>query len=431
MSAKSAAVHGAFRGESVVRNSRTRCAAQQHPTGINQPLVTIAQPLPLPPHSTPPEFAPPRAAYVHVPFCAHRCGYCNFTLVAGRDDLIDAYLSALELELRQLESPKPVETLFLGGGTPTHLSPVQLDRLLQLVGRWFPLELGGEYSVEANPADISAERVGVLAAHGVNRVSMGAQSFDAAKLQLLERDHTADIIQRACELLRPHVASLALDLIFATPGETLDRWENDLTAALQLQPDHVSTYGLTFELGTRFFARRLHGQLPTGDDETWREMYLTAIDTLSSAGLEHYEVSNFARPGQRCRHNETYWAALPYFAAGPGAARYVAGRREVNHRSTTTYIRRLQGGQSPVAESESLEHEDRAREALVLGLRMLRGVDLLQFSVRWGVAAEALGGEALRRYVAQGLLHIAAGRLQLTQAGLLVSDALWPGLVRV
>lgn len=377
------------------------------------------------------EFAPPRAAYVHVPFCAHRCGYCNFTLVAGREDLIDAYLTALEQELAALETPREVETLFLGGGTPTHLSPAQLERLLRLVGRWFPLAAGGEFSVEANPADIRAERVAILAAHGVTRVSLGAQSFDTDKLQLLERDHTAQTIRNAWDLLRPHVASLALDLIFATPGETSDRWQADLAAALALQPDHVSTYGLTFELGTRFYARRLHGQLHDNDDETWRAMYLTAIDTLSAAGLPQYEVSNFARSGHRCRHNETYWQALPYFAAGPGAARYVGGRREVNHRSTKTYIRRLQQGLSPVAESECLETEDRAREALVLGLRLRQGVSLQAFQSRWGVTAEAWGGAALQRYLAEGWLQIEDGRLQLTRAGLLVSDALWPGLVRV
>lgn len=381
--------------------------------------------------ATPPELATPRAAYVHVPFCAHRCGYCNFTLVAGRDDLIDAYLIALETELSALEAPKPVGTLFLGGGTPTHLPPGQLERLLRLVLSWFPLAPGGELSVEANPADICPERVSVLAAHGVNRVSLGAQSFDVAKLQLLERDHTADTIRTACDLLRPRVASLALDLIFATPGETTAGWEADLAAALELAPDHVSTYGLTFELGTRFYARRLHGQLSEGDEETWREMYLTAIETLATAGLEHYEVSNFARTGHRCRHNETYWSALPYYAAGPGAARYVAGRREVNHRSTTTYIRRLQAGQSPVAERESLAHEDRAREALVLGLRMLQGVDTGLFAARWGLSVEALGGQRLRQYLADGLLQISKGRLRLTPSGLLVSDALWPGLVRV
>lgn len=393
--------------------------------------MTVAKPAAASTGSATPEFTPPQAAYVHVPFCAHRCGYCNFTLVAGRDDLIDAYLTALDRELAALETSREVDTLFLGGGTPTHLSPAQLERLLRLVGRWFPLTAGGEFSVEANPADINAERVAVLAAHGVTRVSLGAQSFNASKLQLLERDHTAQTIGQAWELLRPHVASLSLDLIFATPGETSDRWQADLAAALALQPDHVSTYGLTFELGTRFYARRLHGQLHDNDDETWRAMYLTAIDTLSAAGLPQYEVSNFARPGHRCRHNETYWQALPYYAAGPGAARYVAGRREVNHRSTTTYIRRLQQGLSPVAESECLEHEDRAREALVLGLRVRQGVSLQAFQSRWGITVEALGGEAVNRFLTEGWLQIVDGRLQLTRAGLLVSDALWPGLVRV
>jgi len=373
---------------------------------------------------------PPRAAYLHVPFCAHRCGYCNFTLVAGRDDLIEAYLSALETELSWLGEPRPVETLFLGGGTPTHLPAPALAHLLAIVARWFPLASGGEYSVEANPIDIDAARVEALAQAGVKRVSLGAQSFDAAKLALLERDHRAEHIVAAVERLRPFVSSLSLDLIFGAPGESLIAWQADLEAALALKPDHLSTYGLTFERGTTFWSRRLHGALASVDEEAERAMYCHTIERLGEAGFEHYEVSNFARPGHRCRHNETYWAAASYYAAGPGAARYVDGRREVNHRSTTTYIRRVLSGQSPVAEAEQLDDTMRAREALVLAMRRLRGVERQAFARQTGFEVDRLIGRELPDLVERGLLEDTGPGVRLTRAGLLVSDAIWSRLLR-
>ncbi len=372
----------------------------------------------------------PRAAYIHVPFCAHRCGYCNFTLVAGRDELIEPYLAALATELSWLENPRPVDTLFIGGGTPTHLPPQELDRLLALATRWFPLAAGYELSIEANPIDVDRERVSVLAAHGVNRVSLGAQSFRSEKLRLLERDHSAEIIRAAVELLRPAVSNISLDLIFGAPGETLSQWRDDIDAALRLAPDHLSTYGLTFELGTTFYGRRSRADLHQLDEDSERTMYEHAINALADAGFEHYEVSNFARPGHRCRHNEVYWNADSYFAAGPGAARYVNGVRETNHRSTLAYLKRIHDGESPVSERESLGLEDRAREALVLGLRRLRGVHVGEFSARFGMSVYQLGGAALERHLEHGLLRIADERLQLNQAGLMVSDAMWSEYLR-
>lgn len=376
-------------------------------------------------------FAAPRAAYVHVPFCRHRCGYCNFTLIAGRDDLIERYLNALERELAQLGAPRPVDTLFLGGGTPTHLAPSQLERLLEMVRHWFPPSPGYEFSVEANPADVSDERIAVLAAAGVTRLSLGAQSFDLAKLRLLERDHDAAVIRSAAGRVRNAGFQLSLDLIFGTPGETLESWQHDLDAALALEPDHLSTYGLTIEQGTTFFGRRNRGELNPVDEERERELYLAVIERLTAAGFEHYEVSNFARPGKRCRHNEVYWAARGYYAAGPGAARYVDGTRATNHRSTTTWLARIEQGESPVAENETLPPPARAREALVLGLRRLAdGVDGAAFAEEFEFDPHSLGGAELRRLIETGLIADAAGRLRLTREGLLIADWIWGRLLR-
>lgn len=384
-----------------------------------------------PPQPSPLQTRAPNAAYIHVPFCRHRCGYCNFTLIAGRDDLIAGYLEALALELAQLGEPRPVDTLFLGGGTPTHLPPPQLKQLLALATRWFPLRPGYEFSAEANPADVTPERIDVLRGAGLTRLSVGVQSFREEKLHLLERDHTADAARKAIRLAQAAGFSTSLDLIFGAPGETLADWHRDLDEALALSTDHISLYGLTFERGTSFWTRREKGDLAQADEELERAMYLAAIDRLAAAGYEHYEVSNFAKPGHRCRHNETYWAARGYYAAGPGAARYVAGTRETNHRSTTTWLARIRAGQSPIAESETLAPEDRAREALVLGLRRLQeGIAGEAFAAEFGYDPATLGGAKLRKLLDANLLQFVDGRLRLTRDGLLISDWIWSKFVR-
>jgi len=373
--------------------------------------------------------AAPRSAYIHVPFCRHHCGYCNFTLVAGRDDLIGSYLAALGKELSWLKEPHEIDTLFFGGGTPTHLSPADLAQLFELVKRWFPLAPDYELSVEANPIDLDEARCGVLRQAGVTRVSLGVQSFRAEKLQALERDHRQPEILTAYANARKFAQSVSLDLIFAAPGETLEQWQQDLENAISLQPDHISTYGLTFERGTSFWGRLNRGELSRTEEDTEGQMYELAIDLLTAAGYEHYEVSNFARPGHRCRHNEAYWIGRPYFAAGPGAARYIAGRREMNHRSTTTYIQRVLSGQSPVAESEELSPEAHARERLVFALRRLEGISLSEFEQETGYSVEQLIAAPLEKFIAQGLFIHTGDNLRLTRRGLLVSDALWPAFL--
>lgn len=371
-------------------------------------------------------FAPPRAAYIHVPFCRHRCGYCNFTLIAGREDLVETYLRAIERELSWLETPREVDTLFIGGGTPTHLSPAQLQQLCETVTRRFPLAAGHEFSVEANPLDVTDEKAELLAAQGVNRISLGVQSFSDSKLVLLERDHRGKQIDAAFAAARRTMRSVSMDLIFGAPGETIAIWANDLDQALRLGPDHVSTYGLTFERGTSFWSRLQKEEIAQVEEEDERRMYLAGIESLTQAGFEHYEVSNFAKSGHRCRHNEVYWAGNSYYAAGPGAARYVDGRRETNHRSTTTYLKRVLADQSPIAESETLSPEDSARERLVFALRRMQGVEREAFEADAGFSIEQLVGRSLAEFVNRGFLEDTDARVRLTREGLLVSDSIWP-----
>ncbi|HYO26239.1 MAG TPA: radical SAM family heme chaperone HemW [Lacipirellulaceae bacterium] len=371
----------------------------------------------------------PRAAYIHVPFCKHRCGYCDFAVIAGRDDLVGPYLDALATELSWLGQPREVDTLYFGGGTPSHLATADLARLCDAVLAWHPLAPGYEWTVEANSESLSADRLALLAQRGVTRISLGLQSLNDAKLRALDRQHTRQIALAAIDAVRQAGMQVCVDLIFAAPGETLAAWREELRDAIAAEPHHVSTYGLTFEPGSAFTTALHRGAIAELDEELQRTMYAEAIDGLSAAGFEHYEVSNVARPGRRSRHNDVYWAGEEYYAAGPGAARYVAGVRETNVRSTLAYLRRIAEGRPVVAESEQLAPEQRARELLVLGLRRLRGVSKSEFAERTGYAVEDLAGRTVAELAELGLLENTPYHVRLTREGLFVSDALWPKLV--
>jgi oxygen-independent coproporphyrinogen-3 oxidase len=373
------------------------------------------------PANAPPSW--PRAAYIHVPFCAHHCGYCDFAVATGQDHLIDLYVEALEAELATLGQPQTVATLFIGGGTPTHLDCGPLERLLGALDRWLPRSAGAEFSVEANPRTLDADKVALLAAHGVTRVSLGAQSFQPHALRTLERDHDPADVPRAVQHLRRHISQVSLDLIFGVPGQTLAEWDADLRQALALGPDHVSTYGLTYEKGTRLWKQRRRGAVRPLDEEAERALYLHAIDTLEAAGFEHYEISSFARPGRRCRHNQVYWANEPYFGFGMGAARYVGGRRELNTRDLQGYLRRVLAGEPAAFQSEVLEPEARAHETLALQLRRAEGVDRRAFRAQSGFDLDDLAGEALARHAALGLICDDGAGVRLTREGKCVADA--------
>jgi oxygen-independent coproporphyrinogen-3 oxidase len=371
-----------------------------------------------------PPWLHPQSAYVHIPFCRHHCGYCDFAIAVGRDHLADRYLDALDAELATLGQPHPVRTLFLGGGTPTHLDARQLQRLLTDLARWLPLQPGHEFSIEANPESLDSEKVAVLAAFGVNRVSLGAQSFHPHLLRVLERPHSPEEVAGAVQRLRRGgIEQLSLDLIFGVPGQTLREWRDDLEHALALGTDHVSTYGLTYEKGTPLWKRRERGAVRPLDEDAELALYRDAIDTLEQAGFEHYEISSFARPGRRCRHNEMYWANWAYLGFGMGAARYVNGRRELNTRDLSAYIRKVLAGESPTFQTEELPPEDRARETLAVGLRRAEGIERGAFHHQTGFDLDRLAGPAIRRHVELHLLHDDGERVALTRQGKYVADS--------
>ncbi|HWG43085.1 MAG TPA: radical SAM family heme chaperone HemW [Gemmataceae bacterium] len=367
----------------------------------------------------------PRAAYIHVPFCAHHCGYCDFAIATGQDNFIELYLDALAAELATLGEPQAVRTLFVGGGTPTHLSAAQLARLLSSLRHWLPLNADGEteFSIECNPDTLSADKIDVLADHGVTRISLGAQSFHADLLRALERAHDVEEIARAVARVRRRIDNVSLDLIFGVPGQTESQWRTDLSRALALEPDHLSTYGLTYEKGTPLWKRRQRGQVRALDEDAELALYALAIDTLEAAGFEQYEISSFARPGRRCQHNQIYWANEAYFGFGMGAARYVHGRRELNTRDLRRYIRHALSGESVTLQSEELAAEERARETMAVQLRRAEGIDRIAFQAQTGFDLDALAGAALICHIEQGFLADDAARVRLTRRGKYVADA--------
>jgi oxygen-independent coproporphyrinogen-3 oxidase len=366
----------------------------------------------------------PRAAYVHIPFCSHKCGYCDFASLAGVDHLADRYLSALEREIEAaLVEPQEVDTIFVGGGTPTRLDAPSLARLTTMIRRWLILAPGGEWTVEANPGTLDTAKADALAEAGVDRVSLGAQSFQADLLRVLERDHGRRHVEQALELVRPRFARWSLDLIFGVPGSTIDTWRADLEIALGLGPAHLSCYGLVFEKGTALWHERQSGRVEPVDEEIERTMYEWTIERLGAAGLDMYEISNFAVPGHESRHNLAYWSNDAYFGFGVGAARYLRGVRSVNTRDINAYLRRIESGMPATGPTEELSAEDRARETAILMLRRTRcGIERSDFELRTGFDLDSLALDTITRYQMRGLLEDNGRRVRLSHEGLFVAD---------
>jgi len=287
-----------------------------------------------------------------------------------------------------------------------------------------------EFSIESTPDSLDPDKIAVMAAFGVNRLSIGVQSFHTHVLQSLERQHSVERIARAVEIVRPQIPSLSFDLIFGAPGQTVPEWEADLHTAISFAPDHLSTYGLTYEKGTPLWKQRERGQVREVGEDLELQMYQTAIANIRGAGFEHYEVSNFAKPGQRCRHNERYWANDAYYGFGVGAARYVDGSRDLNVRDTKMYIRKVLAGESPTFQTETLDDRERAFETLAIQLRRIQGIVRDDFQLRTGYNIDALIGEPLQYFADEGLLQISATDIRLTPRGTYVADGIITALMK-
>ena len=369
--------------------------------------------------------------YLHVPFCTKRCHYCAFNTSPLDDPAsMRRFLAALGGELALLAAlpwaPRVrVASVFLGGGTPSLLAPEAMAAVLDGVRRGFALEPGAEITVECNPESVSRQTLAAYHAAGVNRISLGVQSLDDAILTRLGRLHDRNVARAAFEAAREAgFEDVSVDLMYGLPGLDLDGWTRTIAAVLDWAPAHLSAYGLTLDAGSLWGAAGVPG-LPSEDDVI--AQYWTLARAAASRGYEHYEISNYARPGFRSRHNLTYWRAAEYLAAGPGACGYVGDLRYGNVKPLARYCAAVEGGTLPVDTTERLTAAQRAAERLILGLRTSDGVPATWLSER--AAGDAPLTRRLVDWRREGLLVDDHGRARLSEAGFLVSDALFVELL--
>ncbi len=375
---------------------------------------------------------PPTALYVHVPFCLSKCSYCDFYSVVKTPGEVKKYVAALrkELELTAAEREQDFSTVYVGGGTPTSLTAAELEELLSTLCGQVAFAAPVEFTVEANPGTLDRENLQILRKHGVNRLSIGAQSFNDRLLELLGRRHNRrDILDALAAAREAGFTNLSLDLIFGIPTQRPSDWKRDLDELLRCDVPHVSAYSLTYEENTPLAREVAAGQIERVSEEDELAMYEAVIDVLTAKGYEHYEVSNFARPNFRCAHNEVYWANAPYLGMGPSAASYVAGERRRNASSVADYVARLERGELAVDFRERLTPEKRARETAVMNLRRTRGIDFDEFQRRTGFDAPVLFEKELQVLTEEGLMEVGERSAKLTRRGLMVADTVLSELV--
>lgn len=374
-----------------------------------------------PAHAPPPRPERPGAfqhLYVHVPFCARRCAYCDFAIAVRRATPVDEYLAALDGELQLRLGPDgprgALDTLYLGGGTPSRLGGDGVARALDIAARWFDLAPGAEVTVEANPEDLDAEIVARWRAAGVTRVSLGVQSFDDAVLTWMHRTHDAATAFRAIDALAAGgITNWSLDLIYALPAEVPRDWSRDLDHALLLAPPHLSAYGLTIEEATPLARWRSRGEVHDAAEDRFERDFLEAHERLAGAGYLHYEVSNWARPERESRHNSAYWRNVPYLGVGPGAHGFDGRARRWNAREYVRWRTLVAEGRDPIAGREDLSEGEQSLERAYVGLRTSAGL-----------AVTARDAPLVDRWIAEGWGARAGDRLVLTAAGWLRLDAL-------
>lgn len=366
----------------------------------------------------------PCAAYVHVPFCLSKCHYCDFNSYPGMESLFDAYVRAVLTEIDRERVPPeapPLETVYVGGGTPTLLAPSALAALLRALADKFGLSDIAEVSVEANPGTVDVSGLASLRAAGFNRISIGVQSLDDGFLGRLGRVHTG---QQAVDAFRAARSAgfenVSLDLIFALPGQSLSQWINTLETAVSLGPEHISAYELTIEEGTRFGEIYAQGSPDLPSEEEQLRMYEAACDVLSPAGYERYEVSNYARPGFTCRHNMAYWRNEPYYGFGAGATGCVDGVRAKRVSDPAEYVQALSRGVSVIESWEKLEGKAALAETVIQWLRLTEGINLSEFADRFGAQLPSVFPDQVSKLVHRGLLEMDQSHLRVTGQGLLL-----------
>jgi oxygen-independent coproporphyrinogen-3 oxidase len=374
-----------------------------------------------------------RALYIHWPFCLAKCPYCDFN--SHVRDAVDHALweRGLLADMRreaELAGGETLTSIFFGGGTPSLMPPVLVERLLTEAERLWGFAPGIEITLEANPSSVEAANFAALAAAGINRVSLGLQALDDEALRFLGRLHDVGEGLAALEIAQRHFGRISFDLIYALPGQTEMRWEAELGWALSFGTGHLSLYQLTIEPGTRFATLVREGKFAPLDDDAAADMFALTRDRTTAAGLPAYEISNHARPGEESRHNLTYWRYQDYCGIGPGAHGRRGGLATVRHRKPENWLAAIAAHHDGIAETRTLERREQASEAMLMGLRLAEGVDLTALAERFGLSRDELcDARKLALYSGQGLVRAEGPRLLVTDAGMPVLDGLLGELV--
>jgi oxygen-independent coproporphyrinogen III oxidase len=378
--------------------------------------------------------------YIHIPFCRSHCSYCDFATGMYEDGPAEAYVRALLREIAtwcEVEQPSNVDTIYFGGGTPSLLTPKQISQILEAVHARFHIKPGAEVTMEMNPGDggvspaMKRETMREFRQLGINRASFGAQSFDDRELKQLGRTHSSqDIHETFSDLREAGFNNINFDLIAGLPGQTLKRWERNLDQAVRMRPEHLSLYLLEVHEGTPLADQIQRGMRPEPDSDLAAEMYRLMIDRMCAAGYQHYEISNFCRPGFESRHNTKYWTGDPYYGFGCSAHSYDGARRRwANERDTAKYVSLIESDQSPIVERTDLSEDEARSESVFLSLRLMRGVNLNDYRARFGKDLRNQFAADLDRLCDAGLIEIDEHLLKLTPRGALLSNEVFATFV--
>lgn len=371
--------------------------------------------------------------YIHIPFCKTRCVYCDFYSTTHKE-WKQRYIHALCRELssrRNYLKGAPVETLYLGGGTPSQLDEEAFQQLFCTLRETYGLEQCREVTIEVNPDDLTEEYVEMLARLPFNRISMGIQTFDDRTLSLLHRRHTAQQAREAVERLRrAGFGNISIDLIYGLPEETDQQWEHDLEEAIALEVEHISAYHLTYEEGTPLYDMLQRHRVHEVDEEASVRFFSILMDRMTQAGYEHYEISNFCKPGRHSRHNTAYWQGIPYLGCGPSAHSYDIDSREWNIASLEAYVKGMEAGERPY-ETEQLDLNTRYNEHIMTALRTRQGVSVEETERRFGTDLHRYCLEMAAPYLKSNLLELTDNCLRLTRAGIFVSDGIISNLMKI
>lgn len=361
-----------------------------------------------------------RGLYIHIPFCIKKCKYCDFTSYTGREELFERYIAVLETEMKKY-SGEAVDTVFIGGGTPTILSGGQLRRLLTSAAESFKIEKNAEITIEANPQTLDKNKLAVLRDCGVNRISVGVQSFNDAELAAIGRIHNAETAYNTVRLIRENgFENINIDLMLSLPLQTKKSLAKTLRTAFELEPEHISLYSLILEEGTPLLREVERGEVTIPEEDTDREAFAYAAAELAAHGYAQYEISNFARQGRECHHNIKYWSCGEYIGIGAAAHSYMGGVRFSNTASLEGYL----SGNFESGERTALSERDRISEFIIMGMRMTQGISKTEFYRRFGCSVDELFGEAVKKFTDGGFLEEKGDFLCFTSRGIDVSNSI-------